>query len=49
MVKLFRQEKGRKKFLNKSLWKLHVIELLTVNFQGKERKEDKEVNADKND
>lgn len=35
MVKLFRQEEGRKKFLIKSLWKLHV----TLNFQGNERKE----------
>lgn len=35
MVKLFRQEEGRKKFLIKSLWKLHVA----LNLQGKERKE----------
>ena len=36
MLKLFRQEKGRKKFLNKSLWKFANHR---VNFQGKKRKE----------
>lgn len=49
MVKLFSREEGRKKFLIKSLWKLNAVKLLALNFQGNERKEDKDVNADKND